>query len=290
MNKIEAEIASPYHIARYFQSLFNEAYGESVFGVYINHAVEVETAYKYRVVMGYSYEPNSLEGTRSANYRLTFTVNCPDGERVKMFDALQRACATHDGSFIASVDEERHEFFLRYTLRIMPSGGRAIINAQDNDTLVLGCDMSIARDDGAMISDSVKTYIVADGDEYEIAYKTAEKGCEFDTESTVPFNHDGNPTVMQKGVTNPLTLFLIYQNTRVCRILRDMASGIINDGDNPFFVGNSKTSPYVMTIKEEYPDKTIESNYYLLSVKENRERGSYASLVLSLLRKADDGD
>lgn len=279
------EFINPFYIAKLFQDMLNNAYGEPVFGVYINSVNELKSIYEYQVSMKYTIEPFSLRGSNSAVLRLRFTTICPQetpGKKEKLYETFQKLCGATEGGFTIHKTDGDVEYFCNMNTKIGEAGSVEVVNAEFAVPVSLYCDMQITRGDGAVVADRIHSYVMIDGQKEEIIYKVVQNEMTVDFDSPLIFNHI-TPSIYPKSISYPLTLSVLYTNNTVCNKLRDIANGVLITENNPFY--DAEKGGMWITIVDDNPDGERSQTYHIVGVQENRERGAFVGLSITAIKE-----
>lgn len=283
-------------IADLLQSILNQALGKPDFKVYLNSETYIEKTVKYPCTLKASVEPFSLAGAKCETVNVRLIVKYPTepaSEKLTVSRVLKSISGPAEGTFYIADDGNGYEldYIFHSNFSIKESvGSPEIVNGTYMDTLTVEGYMHITRaSGGGLLSDNVKIYIVLPNTavdtgyaDYEITYRATEDDCTPVTDTPLKAG-SFIPETEYVSISYIKTIVLLYRNDYICNLLRDVLKGDVEDDSNPFL--DAATGKMVMKVKEAYLDKTTTTDYYIYQMKENKERGVYVSMTLSLMKK-----
>lgn len=277
---------NPIYVAHMLETILNAASEEDTFGVYINSNTELQHQYTYQALLKYSAEPFSLRNTGSTILHIRLLTICSaenETEKNHILEIMQRVSGPMEGEYTVNEDGVPVPYSFYMNLKITEPSGVENVNSHYSLQIQLVGDLQVTRKGGAVVSDRVRTYVLANGERHEIVYKSVETSMEIDSDAPL-YANDFEPTILQKSGSYPKSISVIYKDDYICRTLRDLANGSLQFEGNPFFVEYNGLTAFMITMIDVYPDREIEQTYFIVNCKEAREKGGYVALYLTLLR------
>lgn len=290
--KNEEKYINGANIAKFLQTMLNTAHGKAEFYVAYQKDTNNEPAAIYGGVMSCEIEPFSLRGTLSQTITIDYKckVSSQDAAvHASVNRTLESILGPVDGSFFVSEKEGDSTKKVEYTFWSNFKYGKPSTNG-DVDSGVFPTTynikgyMHVVREGGALLSNSVKTFILANGTRYEVALRRGSHGVSFNVSNPLKAGCFTAATeYISAGYAK--SVLILYKDDYICNALRDFTERTIADNDNPFL--NKDNGKYEITIVEEYPDKDITTTYYIIQATCERESGTYMSFALSLMQQEE---
>lgn len=280
-------------IARLLQMMLNTAHGKPEFYVAYQKDTNNEPAAIYGGVMSCEIEPFSLRGTLAQT--ITIEYKCKVASQDAAVHAavnrtLENILGPVDGSFIVTEkkdmggeDEEvKYTFWSNFRYG-KPTTTGDVDGAVFPTTYNIKGYMHVVREGGALLSNTVKSYIKVGEQRYEVALRRGSHGVAFNVSNPLKAGCFTAATeYISAGYAK--SFYILYKDEYICHILRDFTEGTLADKDNPFLTADGK---YEITIVEEYPDKQLETTYYIVQATCERESGAYMTFALSLMQREE---
>jgi hypothetical protein len=144
--------------------------------------------------------------------------------------------------------------------------------------------MHVVREGGALLSNTVKSFILANGTKYEVALRRGSHGVAFNVSNPLKVGCFTAATeYISAGYAK--SFYVLYKDDYIGNVLRDFTERTLADANNPFL--NQSNGKYEITILEEYPDKDIMTTYYIIQATCERESGAYMTFALSLMQREE---
>jgi hypothetical protein len=269
-------------LTSFFQSMLNAAFGEACCKVYLNSISEIGENVKYPCTLKLTIEPFSLAGANCETVNIRLALKYPTeepNEKLRIINTLNQVIGPTNGEFTITDEGEevKYTFFSDFKLR-EPSSDPEIINGTYRQTLSVEGNMHITRAGGGLIADMVKTYIVIGENKYEVIFRMSEDTLSVNTNTPLKVG-SLIPDTEFLSLSPVKALIILYRNDYICNLIRDVIRG--DCIENPFV--DSNTGKLKMRVIEEYPDKTIDKEYFVYTMKESKERGVYVTLNVALM-------
>lgn len=273
-------------IASLLQDMLNTAAEQPLFKVYIDNKSDTYSQ-AYDCTLKTRIEPYMLKGAHCENVYVRLSIKYPvenEQEKIKVLNIITKCLGFITGEFkctdMKSGEALIYTFCSNFTKE--ETGTPENINSHYTGTLTVKGNMHITRSDGGLLGDMVENIILVGGVDYPIVGRTVEGSWQAVTDSPIK-SGSFRPETEYNAVSNAKTLIILFRNDYICNLLRDYAQGILADSTNPFI--NSNSGRPELTLKEVYPDKTVQDTYYIYEVKESREAGNYMAISVALIKQ-----
>jgi hypothetical protein len=275
-------------IAKFLQMMLNTANGTPDFYVaYQKDTSNIPTA-KYGGVLSCEIEPFSLRGTCAQTINIDYKckVSSQDAKtHAKVNATLESIIGPVEGSFkVAENDNNNgvtYYFWSNFTYA-KPTTAGDVDGAVFPTMYNIKGYMHVVRERGAVLSNAVKSYVVLNGTRHEVALRRGSHGVSFTVSNPIKAgSFIASTEYLAAGYAK--SLYILYKDDEVGRVLRDFTENRLEDKDNPFLISDGK---YEIVIEEDYPDgKTIKTKYFIVQATCERESGAYATFALSLMQQ-----
>lgn len=275
-------------IAKLLQAILNAAHGNPEFYVAYQKDTATDKPAKYGGVLSCEIEPFSLRGTLAQTINIDYKCKVStqnEAEHATVNKTLENILGPIDGTFDVSEDGTtvRYSFWsnFRYAKPFTPG---ELDGAAYYTTYNIKGYMHVIREGGARLSNEVKSYIKLDGVKYEVALRRGSTGVAFNVSNPLKANCFLAATeYISAGYAKSMAI--LYKDDIVCGLLRDFCEHIDGQNGGPFF--NQETGKPEIVIVEEYPDRDIETTYYIVQLTCERESGAYMAFNLSLMHREE---
>ncbi len=279
-------------IAKFLQTMLNTAHGSPEFYVAYQKDTNNEPAAIYGGVMSCEIEPFSLRGTLSQT--ITIDYKCKVASQNAAVHAavnktLESILGPVDGSFYVTEKDGDEKKTVEYTFWSNFRYGKPTTTGDVDGgvfptTYNIKGYMHVVREGGALLSNTVKSFILANGTKYEVALRRGSHGVAFNVSNPLKAGCFTAATeYISAGYAK--SFYILYKDDYIGNVLRDFTERTLADADNPFL--NQSNGKYEITIVEEYPDKDITTTYYIIQATCERESGAYMTFALSLMQREE---
>ena len=288
--KNEEKYINSASIAKLLQTMLNEAHGAPEFYVSFEWNKDNFQRAKYQGTLSMDIEPFSLRGTLAETISLELKIDVAsefETEKIAVSKTIDKIMGPVDGTFTVSemIDEEdvavQYEFWCNLSKARTTTSGDIGSDGAYYSVCILKGYMHVIREGGGVLSNMVKTYILINDERHEVVFKTGNAGAVFNTSNPLKAGSFLSDTEYISGAYAKSAVIL-YRDDYICRLLRDICERKVADKDNPFM---DSTGQFLVRIIEEYPDKDLLADYYVLQATINRESGAYVSIQLALTQK-----
>ena len=280
-------------IAKFLQSMLNTAHGSPEFYVAYQKDTNIEQPAPYGGVLSCEFEPFSLRGTLAQTITIDYkckVVSEDPNVHAAVNKTLESIIGPVDGEFTVTEKNElgdgtnvKYTFWSNFR-QAKPTTAGDVDNGVFPTTYNIKGYMHVVREGGALLSNSVKTYIYANRKRYEVALRSGSHGVAFNVSNPLKAGSFTAATeYLSAGYAK--SFYILYKDDEICHDLRDFCERKLKDIDNPFL--NFNNGKYEITIIEEYPDKEVKTRYYIIQATCERESGAYMTFALSLMQQEE---
>lgn len=283
-------------IAKFLQTMLNTAHGSPEFYVAYQRDTNNEPEAKYGGVMSCEIEPFSLRGTLAQTINIDYKCKVAsqnNAEHTKVNQTLESILGPVDGAFYVKEGEGDDEQRVKYTFWSNFRYAKPVTTGDVDSgayftTYNIKGYMHVVREGGAILSNTVKTYIKKSGVNYEVALRRGSHGVAYNVSNPLKANSFTAATeYVSAGYAK--SFVILYKDEYICHLLRDFCENRFSDDDNPFL--NTETGKPEIIIVEEYPDAggptIVETKYYIIQATCERESGAYMSFTFSLMQQEE---
>lgn len=279
-------------IAKFLQTMLNTAHGSPEFYVAYQKDTNNEPAAIYGGVMSCEIEPFSLRGTLSQTITIDYKCKVASQDaavHAAVNKTLESILGPVDGSFYVKEADGDEKKTVEYTFWSNFRYGKPTTTGDVDGgvfptTYNIKGYMHVVREGGALLSNTVKSFILANGTKYEVALRRGSHGVAFNVSNPLKAGCFTAATeYISAGYAK--SFYILYKDDYIGNVLRDFTERTLTDADNPFL--NQSNGKYEITIVEEYPDKDITTTYYIIQATCERESGAYMTFALSLMQREE---
>ena len=279
-------------IAKFLQTMLNTAHGKAEFYAAYQKDTNNDPAAIYGGVCSCEIEPFSLRGTLAQTITIDYkckVVSQDASVHAAVNKTLESIIGPVDGTFFVSETENGEERKVEYTFwsnfrYAKPTTTGVVDNGVFPTTYNIKGYMHVVREGGALLSNTVKTYILANNIRYEVALRSGSHGVAFNVSNPLKAGCFTAATeYISAGYAK--TVHILYKDDYIGEKLRDFTERTLSDDDNLFL--NKSNGKYEIVIIEEYIDKEITTKYYIIQATCERESGAYMTFALSLMQQEE---